>query len=318
MPKRILKGLLVVVILLVAVNAAFMVAVNRYMPKEAANLPCRNLGNGGKAKINGFDLWYKEAGVKSSKSPVIVIHGGPGMSSYYFHNYLSFLEKDRKVFYYDQRGSGYSEIKPDLSLYNKENMVEDLEQFRKEVVKEDKVTLVAHSFGGMVALDYMLKYQNSIEDAVLISPMSGSSNPTASAVQLLNTIFKHGFPPNDPAKANEWFMKTQHTFFSGCFYNKDNEKTLDDLGYISFATLASTGSKNMPQKPGEKYAGIKSRTLILYGEKEYMATAESSQLELHKALSNSVFKKMDHSGHFSFVEEPDKFAREVQLFLNQK
>ncbi|HEX2925744.1 MAG TPA: alpha/beta fold hydrolase [Ruminiclostridium sp.] len=318
LPKRILIGFLIVGILLAAANIAFLAAVNRYMPETAASMPCRNFQNAGKVRINGFDIWYKEAGIKNSKPPVIVVHGGPGMSDYYFHNYLNFLEKDQKVYYYDQRGSGNSEIKPDLSLYSMDNMVKDLEQFRKDVVKEDKVSLVAHSFGGMVALEYMKKYEKQVASAVLVSPMADSANQTASAWGLVDIISKHGFPPKDPEEANKWFMGIQHTYFKNCFYNKNNEKVLDDMGYISFATLAATGSKLKQQNIEKTYAGIKTRTLIIYGEKEYMTTTESGQVKLHRTLSNSILKKFDHSGHFSFIEEPDKFASVVQQFLNNK
>ncbi len=316
--KRILIGLLIVVVLLVAVNIAFIAAVNRYMPETAASMSCRNFQNAGKAQINGFDIWYKETGINDSRPPVIVIHGGPGMSSYYFHNYLNFLEKDQKVYYYDQRGSGNSEIKPDLSLYSLDNMVNDLEQFRKNVVKTDKVILVAHSFGGMVALEYMKKYENQVASAVLVSPMADIANQTASAWGFLDIIFKHGFPSKAPEEANKWFMGIQHTFFKNCFYDKNNEKVLDDLGYISFATLAATGSKIKQQSIEQAYSGIKTRTLIIYGEKEYMTTTESKQVELHGVLPNSILKKFDHSGHFPFIEEPDKFVSVVQQFLNNK
>ncbi len=316
--KRILIVFLAVVMLLAVVNSVFLAAVNRYMPETAASIPCRSDQNAGKARINGFDIWYKETGVNNSKPAVIVIHGGPGMSSYYFHDYLGFLQKDQKVFYYDQRGSGYSEIKPDLSLYNLDNMVNDLEQFRKEVVKKDKVIIIGHSFGGMVALEYMKKYGEYVEKAVLISPMTGSVSQISSAWNFIDIIFKHGFPPKDPEKANNWFMGIQRTFFKNCFYNKDNEKILDDLGYISFATLVATGSKIKQQEPEKSYAGIKTKTLIIYGDKEYISTTESSQKKLHRALANSVLMKFDHSGHFSFIEENDKFAFEVQKFLNNK
>lgn len=314
--KKIGKILGVLLLIVIVMNVVFIATTVRYMPEKAASRPA-DLEDGGQTiEVNDFNLWYRTAGVDTGKSPVIVIHGGPGLSSDYFKDYLSFLENDRECIYYDQRGSGNSEIKSDLELYSLDYMVDDLEEVINQLSGGRKVVLVGHSYGGLVALEYLKDHQENVDKVVLVSSLLGQKNGFDSATDLCKIIYKHGFPSKNPTEANEWFKEVLPTFFEGCFYDEKNASYLKDFDNISFATLAQTGN-SMGEININSYKDIETKVLILYGEKEYAQSEEKYQLQLKSVLKNVSIAKMENSGHFSFMEENSKFANVVNDFLEE-
>lgn len=102
--------------------------------------------------------------VAGQGSPCIFVHGGPG------GGFISFeqmggknLEQCMTMVYYDQRGSGSSQNAADYSL---DRMVEDIEELRL-TLKLDKVYLLSHSFGGIIAFNYAKKYPEHVYGLML-------------------------------------------------------------------------------------------------------------------------------------------------------
>ena len=96
--------------------------------------------------------------------PCIFVHGGPG------GGFISFekmggknLEQCMTMVYYDQRGSGSSQNAADYSL---DRMVEDIEDLR-QAMKLEKVYLLSHSFGGIIAFNYAKKYPSHVYGLIL-------------------------------------------------------------------------------------------------------------------------------------------------------
>jgi proline-specific peptidase len=159
----------VAVLKILGLIALFVLVSVATKPERAANLSCRNIEGGARCvKVNGFDLWYRETGNRSGKT-VIVLHGGTGMSSHYFQDSFKFMEKDFRVILYDQRGSGYSQIKPDLSFYTFDSLVNELEAIRRDIAGSEKVIIIGHSFGGLVAQRYAFAYPDRVDRLVLVS-----------------------------------------------------------------------------------------------------------------------------------------------------
>ncbi|GAG20537.1 unnamed protein product, partial [marine sediment metagenome] len=224
----------IVMIIVIILSCLCLIIINAFNPTEAANLPCRNYENEATVvNVNGFDLWYKEKGVDKESPPIIVLHGGPGMSCNYFKDSFNFLEDDYRVIYYDQRGSGFSQIKPDLDYYTLNSLVTELEAIRKEIVDEDKVIIIGHSFGGLLAMKYVLDYEEHVDKIILISSVPAKEK---SGSFDLSIILKYGIPPSDPEEANTWLIKALPDIFADSFYDKKNIN-LFEPGYASFATM---------------------------------------------------------------------------------
>lgn len=111
---------------------------------------------------------FSHAFGNGSKTPILVLHGGPGFS----HTLLlplQALAQDRRVVFYDQLGSGKSDRPDDLSLWNTARFVRELAQVR-QALGLDRVILLGVSWGTMLAVDYMLTDPSGVEALILSSP----------------------------------------------------------------------------------------------------------------------------------------------------
>jgi proline iminopeptidase len=304
----------IAVLLIVCVIVLFVLVAKATNPKRVANLPCRSIEEGTRCvNVNGFDLWYRETGNKAGKT-VIVLHGGPAMSGHYFGDSFKFLEKDYRVVIYDQRGGGNSQIKPDLSLYTFDALVNELEVVRKKVAGDEKVIIVGHSFGGVFAQRYAFTFPEHVDRLVLVSSGPAKLNRQI-ATRPFRMLLKHGLPPSDPEKANEYFMGMFETIFKVTFHDEDNYRRFSP-GYASYGTYMAVRNSLGNYDFREDIKRIKAKTLILYGgEAEIETCIEPFQLKLHELIPNSKLVKFEKSGHWSFLEEPEKFQKTVKEFL---
>ena len=118
-----------------------------------------------------FRVWTKRVG-NNPRIKVLLLHGGPGMTHEYLEAFDSFLPRAGiEYYYYDQLGSAYSDQPDDPSLWELPRFVEEVEQVRKALkLDTSNFYLLGHSWGGMLALEYALKYQQNLK-ALIISNM---------------------------------------------------------------------------------------------------------------------------------------------------
>jgi len=107
-----------------------------------------------------YHVWTKKIG--DGKIKVLLLHGGPGFSHDYFECFEDFLPKEGiEFYYYDQLGCGNSDAPADTSLWNLPRYVEEVEQVRKGLGL-DNFYLLGHSWGSMLAMEYLQKYQSHV------------------------------------------------------------------------------------------------------------------------------------------------------------
>ncbi|HEV8080266.1 MAG TPA: proline iminopeptidase-family hydrolase [Chitinophagaceae bacterium] len=133
-------------------------------------------------KVDGkYNVWTKKIG--DGKIKVLLLHGGPGFTHDYFECFEDFLPKEGiEFYYYDQLGCGNSDIPTDTTLWNIPRFVEEVEQVRKGL-DLDNFYLYGQSWGSMLAMEYLQKYQSHVRAAVL-------SNMTASSKSYVNYTAK--------------------------------------------------------------------------------------------------------------------------------
>lgn len=120
---------------------------------------------------NGVLIYYKTVG---RGAPLMIVHGGPGASHDYFLPYLMTLARTNKIIFIDERGSGRSEKLEDATKYTVENMVEDVEAVR-QALNLGKISLMGHSYGGVLAQAYAFKYQKNLTHLILGSTFHSTS-----------------------------------------------------------------------------------------------------------------------------------------------
>ncbi len=97
---------------------------------------------------------------------IILVAGGPGGSHASFHPWFSRLADHHTVVYFDNLGRGRSDRLVDPKQYTVERDADDIEALRT-ALKLDTITVLGHSYGGMPALAYALKYPAHIDHLIL-------------------------------------------------------------------------------------------------------------------------------------------------------
>ncbi len=139
----------------------------------------------GYIQVTGGKVWYNVVG-SGTKTPILLLHGGPGVPSYYL-NPLKELANERPVIFLDQLGCGRSDKILDTSLLTTENFVEQLNQF-KNALGLNEYYLYGQSWGTMLGTDYYLKYPQGIKAIILSSPAISISMWLKDADTLISTL----------------------------------------------------------------------------------------------------------------------------------
>ena len=140
---------------------------------------------GGKYKV-----WTKRFGPASGNASikVLLLHGGPGFSHEYLEAFESFLpQAGIEMYYYDQLGCNNSDQPDDPALWSLACYTEEVEEVRRGLGL-DRFVLLGHSWGGILALEYALNYQQHLRGLVISNMTAGTQSylkRTAALKQLL-------------------------------------------------------------------------------------------------------------------------------------
>jgi proline iminopeptidase len=121
-----------------------------------------------------FKVWTKRVG-NNPTMKLLLLHGGPGMTHEYFEAFDSYFPNaEIEYYYYDQLESAYSDQPNDSSLWSVKRYVDEVEQVRKALgLDKSNFYLLGHSWGGILAMEYALKYQENLK-GLIISNMVAS------------------------------------------------------------------------------------------------------------------------------------------------
>ena len=126
-----------------------------------------------------YHVWTKQVG--NAPIQMLTLHGGPGCTHEYMECFEDFLPQQGIQFhYYDQLGSHYSDQPDDRSLWTVPRFCDEVEQVRA-ALRLENFYLYGHSWGGMLGIEYALKYQHWLKGLVI-------SNMTASIASYVSSI----------------------------------------------------------------------------------------------------------------------------------
>ena len=144
-----------------------------FEPEEPGLLVPRTVDQDGSQphiSVNGTDLHAETYG-DAADPMMVILHGGPGGDYRSMLNCKAFANEGYYVIFYDQRGSGLSRRHP-KKIYNMDLMIEDLsaviQHYRQSA--DQKVFLIGHSWGAMLATAYIDRYPSGIAGAILSEP----------------------------------------------------------------------------------------------------------------------------------------------------
>lgn len=277
--------------------------------------------------VGGVRLWYRVAG-RPTGVPLVFLHGGPGEGSQLFQAFGGpQLEKTQRVVYLDQRGGGRSERPKDPSNYSIAIMVEDIEHLRKHLGVE-KIVLLGHSFGTNLALEYAAKYPQRTAAVVL----------TAAAANLLRSLDLqcHRLQSKDPGAYRRAIAGLKEGAFPRCdiraAYTGDAARAFTERNLFPDPAVAKQVNALEEANTGEvagalfqkgylqyRFAHpekVRAPVLVIAGGRDFQAAIEP-QRDLVKALPRGQLIEYPNNGHFMFVEDPQRVARDVTTFLRR-
>ena len=137
----------------------------------------------GRIPFRGYETWYRRVRAAEPRgAPLLCLHGGPG-SSHLGLTLLEPLADERDLVLYDQLGGGNSSQPSDLSLWTVELFVAEVVAVR-DALGLERVHVLGHSWGGMLALEYALTKPQGLESLVLSSTLSSSQLWAEEALRL--------------------------------------------------------------------------------------------------------------------------------------
>lgn len=274
--------------------------------------------------INGTKLFVKTIG---KGEPIVVVHGGPGMNHTYFMPHFHQLAKDYQVILYDQRASGQSAT-PSPDSVTLSFFADDIEGIRK-ATGQDKITLLAHSWGAIPAIEYAKRYPEQTRAIIFCnsiplnkefdSQMRENQLQKTSGLDSTDRSIIMGSPNFKAGKASA-YRKLLLLSFRNSFSKESNFHKLNlDLpaNYVAASSALYTGlGKELTSY--DYYADLKQMTfpvLVMYGEEDAIPP-KSQEMITENAPSSQieVFKK---SGHFIFIEEKKKFGAVIDKFIKR-
>jgi len=285
---------------------------------------------------HGVLIYYAEIG---RGAPLMILHGGPGASHDYFLPYLLPLARHNKLIFIDERGSGKSEKLEDPSGYTVENMVEDVEAVRQGL-KLGKMSLLGHSYDGVLAQAYALKYQKNLSHLILCSTFYSTSE--------MNRVFQKELASMDPqarqkiaalekdglyGKGKPW-QKGRYpadymaaAWGDGYFpylYQKRPDANYDPVanGVISWDLYREMWGSNgefvidgnlKSVEYGDRLQTITVPTLITAGDHDECDPVQSK--EMQQKIAGAKLVILPQSGHMTFVDQPAMYLKAVGDFL---
>jgi proline iminopeptidase len=133
-----------------------------------------------------FRVWVKRIGSNPGLR-VLLLHGGPGSTHEYLEACDSFLPAAGvEYYYYDQLGSGFSDQPDEPSLWETGRFVDEVEQVRQTLgLDRGNFVLYGHSWGGILAIEYALRYRQHLRGMVISNMMASVPAYNAYAEQVL-------------------------------------------------------------------------------------------------------------------------------------
>jgi len=280
----------------------------------------------------GIRLWYGEQG---QGTPIVVIHGGPGMDHNSLTADLEPLTRRHRLIYYDQRGGGRSTLPADPAQLSIEQHVADLEALRRTLGLE-RMTLLAHSFGPAIAARYAIRYPERVERLIFLSPIpprKGSffedygaaleGRMTAAertrAGELNETFSRDDADAVATCRAY-WAIATKPrvsrslplSVVKSDFCTASAEAIRFGMTRTNPATFGSLGDWNWI---AELHA-VTAPALIIHGEEDAIPMALVS--EWVTALPDARILRLPATAHFPHAERPTIVFPAIETFLNGK
>ncbi|OLS23642.1 MAG: Proline iminopeptidase [Candidatus Heimdallarchaeota archaeon LC_2] len=258
---------------------------------------------------NGINLYYE---VKGKGEPLVLIAGITADITIWPPNFLDVLTEKYQVIIFDNRGVGKTDVPKEL--YSMDQFVEDTMGLINHL-NLTNIHLYGESMGGMIALNFVLKYPQVVKSLLLPVTTVGRGGHRLSedSMELLANHRKGDY------KTDQW------KFFEAVYTSEFFDKHYNEIkNYIDnppdYPIQKPHGYRNQllaiyNHATKEKLNEIKMPTLVLVGLKDKLISPENSLL-IHKLIPHSKLIEYPNAAHMFRFEEPKAVYDMIEFLEN--
>ncbi len=301
-----------------------------------ADLPTidKTLGaNEGWIDFRGYRVWYAVVGDLHTpgKLPLLCLHGGPGACHDYLESFARLAAVGRAVVFYDQLGCGNSDQPDQPALWTVPLFVEEVGVVRQALAL-DRMHLLGQSWGGMLAMEYLLTQPQGVASATLASAPASMIQWVAEANRLRKelpadvqaTILRHEADgTTDSPEYQEAMLVFYGRYvcrldpwpeplvrsFTKLERNPQVYRTM--IGPSEFHVLGTLKDWDII----DRLAEIEVPTLVTSGRYDEATPAIAETV--HRGIRGSEWVLFENSAHMAHLEEPERYMAALEEFLSR-
>lgn len=277
-------------------------------------------------------IYVKEIG--NGSEPVIMLHGGWGAEHGGLINAVAGLEDEYRFIFYEQRGSLRSPF-PD-SLITFQQHINDLELLRKELNLE-KMTIVGHSMGSVLASAYASKYPQHIEKLILLSPAHlknpfpeedkeihrpqySASQKFQNRIEINQEFEKYNLNREDSLlNSKENTIKSRINFGRLMLYDIRNWTELDNGKALYKGNVFDLTAKTYPKSGWDYFSEFQEQNYpisIILGDHDWLDFGNNLNEKWSKDVPRIKMTSIENAGHIPWIDQPIEFTKQLRIHLN--
>lgn len=265
----------------------------------------------------------------ATKTPLVIIHGGPGLSHQYLLD-LKALAVLQPIIFYDQIGCGASKLAPNTEApYNLDYYLDELSLIANEMHLE-KMSLLGHSWGGAIAAQYTLQNPTRVDRLILASPLLSTQRWIEDSKVLLSKLPDQTQRIIEKFEVAENFASQEYQNACKEYYDKHlcRLKILPEPLLASLQEINSTIYNTM-WGPSEFTATGTLKTFdcstqlhqltlpVLVTCGRFDEARPETMREFAQKMQQAELYVFEHSAHCAHLEEPDLYLKIVSDFLSK-
>jgi proline iminopeptidase len=272
--------------------------------------------------INDNKLYYEVHGNEDGE-PIFFIHGGPGLGDCRNDSQtFSVLGDQYKLVFLDMRGSGRSEANPP---FTHEQWTADIHELRNQL-ELGKINIHGSSYGGFIALEYVLRYPEYVT-RVMLNVTSSNNKHHHLAIE---NAMKSDLPGMDrdmlerlfagKVASDEEFKEMFTTILPLYAVQYDEEKARERLEsiYFHYETHNEAFRNNLANYDlTERLHEIKVPVLVTGGRHDWITPAECSE-EIAAGIKGSTLVIFENNGHSLIRERTEEYISLLKDFLSKE
>ncbi len=257
-------------------------------------------------------LYYRVNDFKGNRPTLVFVHGVYGSSSAW-ERHEEFFSDRYNILNYDMRGHGKSHVYKKYEDYDIDKFVEDLNDL-VDYLKIKNFILIAHSMGSLIVMDYLLKHQDKVKSAILLSPNMNTGNTW------LNTVINKPLLPlikSVESKLPKWRIG-DHVDYSKYLNSSDwaVRRSIADLKNTGLSTYLYCVRHFCGYDRRESVKNIKIPVLIVHGKKDSIFPVKNS-IEMAQKIPNAKLAVLENADHIIVINHFEEVSKIIEDFVEK-